>query len=135
MSQVITSASVVTDFSNVQKKPDELIVLRSFKEGEVIVPSCKILRIHAAKAYSTFYFTDGNTFFSSRNLNYHAKDLDDNYFIRVHKSHIVNMLEVKSILKARVKKVILSDGTSIEMSRRKAPIVIAIFEKLNAEKN
>ena len=135
MSQAITSDSPVADFSKLNKKPDDLIVLRSFKEGEVIVPSSKILRIHAAKAYSTFYFTDGKTFFSSRNLNYHAKDLDDKYFIRVHKSHIVNMLEVKSILKARTKKVILTDGTSIEMSRRKAPIVISIFEKLNAEKN
>ena len=79
-----------------------------------------------------FYFADGQRFFSSHNLSYHTKQLDNRFFQRIHKSHIINLTQVKEVLNDKVKKVILQDGSLIEVSRRKASGFLRIFRLLSA---
>ncbi len=111
---------------------NDYIVLKSFKEGALVIPYNKIIRIEAAKSYSMFYFTDGTRFFSSHNLSYHARQLDTRFFQRIHKSHIVNVSQVQEVITDKVKKVMLTDGSLIEVSRRKASTFIRLFKMMIA---
>ncbi|GDX52196.1 hypothetical protein LBMAG27_12430 [Bacteroidota bacterium] len=110
----------------------DYVVLKSFKEGALVIPYNKIVRIEAAKSYSMFYFADGTRFFSSHNLSYHARQLDTRFFQRIHKSHIINLSQVKEVITDKVKKVILFDGSLIEVSRRKASSFVRMFKLMMA---
>ena len=110
----------------------DYVVLKSFKEGVLVIPYNKIVRIEAAKSYSMFYFVDGTRFFSSHNLSYHARQLDTRFFHRIHKSHIINFSQVKEVITDRVKKVMLFDGSLIEVSRRKASSFVRMFKLMMA---
>ena len=79
-----------------------------------------------------FYFADGTRFFSSHNLSYHARQLDQRFFQRIHKSHIINLNQVKEIITDKVKKVMLFDGSLIEVSRRKATSFVRMFKVMMA---
>ncbi len=110
----------------------DYVVLKSFKEGALVIPYNKIVRIEAAKSYSMFYFADGTRFFSSHNLSYHARQLDNRFFQRIHKSHIINLSQVKEVITEKVKKVMLFDGSLIEVSRRKASSFVRMFKLMMA---
>ncbi len=110
----------------------DYVVLKSFKEGALVIPYNKIVRVEAAKSYSMFYFADGTRFFSSHNLSYHARQLDSRFFQRIHKSHIVNLSQVKEVITDKVKKVMLYDGSLIEVSRRKASSFVRLFKVMMA---
>ncbi len=110
----------------------DYVVLKSFKEGALVIPYNKIVRIEAAKSYSMFYFADGTRFFSSHNLSYHARQLDTRFFQRIHKSHIINLSQVKEVITDKVKKVMLFDGSLIEVSRRKASSFVRMFKLMMA---
>lgn len=110
----------------------DYVVLKSFKEGALVIPYNKIIRIEAAKSYSMFYFADGTRFFSSHNLSYHARQLDTRFFQRIHKSHIINLSQVKEVITDKVKKVMLFDGSLIEVSRRKASSFVRMFKLMMA---
>lgn len=114
---------------------NDYVVLKSFKEGALVIPYNRIVRVEAAKSYSMFYFADGTRFFSSHNLSYHARQLDSRNFQRIHKSHIVNLSQIKEIITEKVKKVVLHDGSFIEISRRKASSFIRLFKMLSAVSN
>ncbi|MEI7802240.1 MAG: LytTR family DNA-binding domain-containing protein [Bacteroidota bacterium] len=111
---------------------NDYVVLKSFKEGALVIPYSKIVRVEAAKSYSMFYFADGTRFFSSHNLSYHARQLDQRYFQRIHKSHIINLNQVKEVITDKVKKVMLFDGSLIEVSRRKASSFVRMFKLMMA---
>ncbi len=111
------------------------IRLRSFKDGELIIQCNQIIRIEAAKAYSYFYLTGGKVVLSSRNLNYHIKVLDTRYFLRPHRSHIVNVLHVAKLLSTIPRKLQMDDGSVIEYSRKKADEVESKLSNLIPGKN
>ncbi len=111
---------------------NDYVVLKSFKEGALVIPYNKIVRVEAAKSYSMFYFSDGTRFFSSHNLSYHARQLDQRFFQRIHKSHIINLSQVKEVITDKVKRVMLFDGSLIEVSRRKATSFVRMFKLMMA---
>ena len=121
-----------SDYSKPTGGLNDYVVLKSFKEGALVIPYSKIVRVEAAKSYSMFYFADGTRFFSSHNLSYHARQLDQKFFQRIHKSHIINLNQVKEIITDKVKKVMLFDGSLIEVSRRKATSFVRMFKVMMA---
>ncbi len=134
---ITTFSSRINSFINLETNNSsggltDYIVLKSFKEGALVIPYTKIVRVEAAKSYSMFYFADGTRFFSSHNLSYHARQLDPRFFQRIHKSHIVNLNMIKEVINDKVKKVVLTDGTLIEISRRKASRFVRIFKLMMA---
>lgn len=129
------SPMLKTDSSPSTGGLNDYVVLKSFKEGALVIPYNRIVRVEAAKSYSMFYFADGTRFFSSHNLSYHARQLDSRNFQRIHKSHIVNLSQIKEIITEKVKKVVLHDGSFIEISRRKASSFIRLFKMLSAVSN
>ena len=101
----------------------DYIVLKTHKDGLFFIPYCNIIRVEAAQSYALFYFTDGTNFLCSHNLSYYFKRLDQGCFQRIHKSHIINLNHIASmIIDEKEKKVVLSDTTIIKISRRKVDL-------------
>lgn len=78
-----------------------------------------IVRCLGENNYTRFYFTDGEPRLISKPLSEYEELLSDYNFIRVHKSHLVNANQISSFVKRDGGYLIMSDGFSVPVSRRK----------------
>lgn len=80
-----------------------------------------IIRLEAEGCYTKVIFKDGKNAIVSRTL----KDFEDTVpkqkFFRIHKSHLINLKYIKDYSKIGGNFVTMTDGSKIEISRRKAP--------------
>jgi len=97
-----------------------------------LLPLENILHVASARIYSIFYMRNSTQqYVSSRNLGSVYQQLKDDNFLRVHKSHIINLHEVKAYKSARGGKIILSDDTIINVSQRKKTQLLKQLHQLN----
>ena len=54
----------------------------------------------------------------------------DSNFFRIHNSHLINMAHVRKYLKGKTPRVVMSDGTEIDISTRKKDAFLRNFAKL-----
>lgn len=88
-----------------------------------------IIRIQAHSNYCRIYFTDRpTTLVVSKVLHLVQANLPANMFVRVHRSHLVNRLFIKSVLGSHTKKVELTNGEFVTVSRRRH----AVFNPINS---
>jgi two-component system LytT family response regulator len=87
-----------------------------------------IVRCEADGSYTTFYLTDKRKLMISAGLKHYEELLPESEFIRVHHHHLINMNHVVRFLKEDGGYAVMSDGSMIEISRRKKE---AFMEKLN----
>lgn len=85
-------------------------------EGVHLLTIADIVRCEAENNYTFFHLTGHRRFCASKTLKEIEGMLRDHDFVRVHKSHLVNMQFVGQI--GRDGSVQLTDGTAIMMSRR-----------------
>lgn len=95
----------------------------------VTIPIEKIIRLEGDCNYTVVY-TQNNKYVSSRTLKRFEEVLDKNLFVRVHKSHIINMRYLHNVQLNNIE-VKFNDGKSIEVSRRKLKEVVEKFETYN----
>lgn len=87
-----------------------------------------IIRCEADGSYTSFYLTDKRKLLISLGLKHYEELLADADFIRVHHHHLINMNHVVRYIKEDGGTAIMSDGSNIEISRRKKD---TFLEKLN----
>jgi two-component system LytT family response regulator len=87
-----------------------------------------IVRCEADGSYTNFYLADKRKLMISAGLKHYEELLPENDFIRVHHHHLINMNHVVRFLKEDGGYAVMSDGSKIEISRRKKE---AFMEKLN----
>lgn len=98
-------------------EPDKITL--STAEGLEFVRLKEIVRLEAAGSYTTFYLRGGKKILVSKNLKEYEAMLPGRSFFRVHNSHIINLTEVKSMLKTDGGYAIMNDGATILISPRK----------------
>lgn len=81
-----------------------------------------IIRMQAERNYTRFFFTDGKNFCSAKTLKDYEEMLPENIFVRVHRTHLVNRNFIKQYDRDGL--LILQDGSSVEVSRRKKEQVL-----------
>ncbi len=123
MNQVTTAPNNPTE-KFVEEKSN-LIKLHYFNRF-VRIPVEKIIRLEGNCNYTVVH-TQNNQYVSSRTLKHFEGILDESFFVRVHKSHIVNMRHVKD-LQAACCEIKFEKGNPIEVSRRKLKEVVKKFE-------
>lgn len=97
----------------------------------VNVPVEKIVRLEADCNYTVVH-TQTKKYVSARTLKHYEDTLDKTFFIRVHKSHLVNILHAKGLdIQANNSAVAFDGGKNIEISRRKVKAVIEKFSFYN----
>lgn len=84
-----------------------------------------IVRCEGENNYTHFYFTDGSKLLISKPLIEYEEILEGYGFFRTHKTHLVNLMHVKSFIKTDGCALSLSNGHSIPVSRRRKEEVLA----------
>lgn len=91
----------------------------SLAEGIEFIPVREIIRIEAAGAYTNFFLKGGKKLMVSKNLKEYEGMLADHHFMRVHNSHIINLAEVKRMVKSDGGYAVMSDDAQVVISPKK----------------
>lgn len=100
---------------------------KEVKDFKIAVPSSDgvhffkvedILRLEADTSYTHIHLANKKPFIASKTLKHFEEMLEDFNFIRTHKSHLVNAKHITRISNDK-EFVLLTDGTKVEVSRRK----------------
>ncbi len=78
-----------------------------------------IIRCESDNNYTNFYLQTTEQLIVTRTLKEYEIMLKDDSFVRVHQSHLVNLDFVEQYIKGDGGTVIMSDGSEVEISRRK----------------
>ena len=118
-------------FHNLKLYQNDLkkIALPTFS-GLTVFPVKEIIHCKAEVNYTNFFFTSGRKLLVIKTLKEYEELLNDCDFIRVHKSHLVNLHHVKNYTRGEGGTVTMSDGTVVDVSRRKKEEFLQRLENL-----
>jgi two-component system LytT family response regulator len=121
------NTNIDTLLYNVQQKqtPKNMRLCIPSIKGFQVVELDEILYAEASNNYTNFYFTNKRVICTSKSLFEYEELLADAGFVRIHKSFLVNLLHVKEYIRGEGGSVILSDGNTVEVSRRKKDLLMA----------
>jgi two-component system LytT family response regulator len=88
-------------------------------EGFLFVPVADIIHCLGDTNYTHIHLKDGQKILSSKSLKVYEEMLAPHNFFRIHKSHLINMSYLTKYVKGEGGKVIMTDGSELEVSRRK----------------
>jgi two-component system LytT family response regulator len=94
------------------------IVLPSM-EGFEVIQVKDIIRCQANDNFTDFFMADGTQTLICRTLKFYEDLLTDFDFLRVHKSHLINIQKVKKYIKGKGGQVMMSDDSIIDVSPQK----------------
>ncbi|MFO7370074.1 MAG: LytTR family DNA-binding domain-containing protein [Bacteroidales bacterium] len=117
--------SNVRDFSEKLRK----IVLKTF-DSIYVVDLQDIIRCESDNSYTLFYLKDSRKIMVSSVLKDYDELLADSGFIRVHKSHLVNLNYIDKFIKSDGGYLIMKDGASVPVSQRKRDMIMDFFNNL-----
>ena len=101
------------------RETDTLVLPAS--HGFNILAIDDIIRLEAEGSYTKVIYKDGKKKIISRTLKDFEEAIPKDKFFRVHKSHLINLKYIKEYSKISGNYVTMTDGSRIEISRRKAP--------------
>lgn len=114
--------------NNLQQKDSSSFKLAvSTQDGFFFYDPREILRCEGENNYTQFYFLNQKPLLVSRTLKEYEEILSDHGFIRIHKSHLVNIREVTKLDKEGL--LWLSEGTSLAVSRRRREEVLQLLSQ------
>jgi two-component system, LytTR family, response regulator len=87
--------------------------------GLVFVPIKEILYLSSEGNYTTIHLESKQKLVSSRNLGDYENILEQLHFFRIHHSTIINLTQIREYLKGEGGSVILTDGTELDVSKRR----------------
>lgn len=97
-------------------------------EGFELIPSDQVLYCEANDNYTHFYLKNKNKIIACRTLKEIEEQLQDfNFFIRVHHSYIANLNEVSKYIRGEGGYLIMSDGSSVSVSRSRKESLLKLF--------
>ena len=126
-----TRKNVEVLLENIKKPESESPkIILSTSERINIVKVKDIIRCESDNYYTMFYFADGKKLLMSKTLKENEEMLSDYNFIRPHKSHLINVLYIKSFNKHEGGYILMTDGSRVPVSRRKKEKIVEIIYNL-----
>ncbi|HKR04481.1 MAG TPA: LytTR family DNA-binding domain-containing protein [Bacteroidia bacterium] len=98
--------------------------------GFVFAQVSDIVRCQSDDMYTTFYFYDKSKLMVSRTLKECEELLGEWGFFRTHASHLINMRFIKEYLRGEGGQVTMTDGSTVDVSRRKKDDFVKALNKL-----
>jgi two-component system LytT family response regulator len=102
----------------IMNKQLQKIVLPLLNGFEVIQVK-EIVRCEANDNFTDFILIDGRRLLICRTLKFYEEVLSEFDFLRIHKSHLINLQHVKKYLKGKGGQVIMTDGSTVDVSPAK----------------
>lgn len=109
----------------VRHSPQKMKLCVSSLKGFQVVELDDILYAESSGNYTNLYFINQPMICTSKPMHEYEEILEDVGFTRIHKSFLVNLLHVKEYIRGEGGSVILSNGTEVEVSRRKKETFIS----------
>ncbi len=109
------------------KKIDKLVLPTA--EGIHVVRVENIIRCLADDYYTIFYTKDGNKITVSRTLKEYAETLENLNFFRTHRSNLINLDYVDRFVNTDGGYVVMQNGDSVEVSRRRKKLLLEALMK------
>ncbi len=97
-------------------------------EGVLLLPLPDIIRIQALGSYCTIYLSYNKKIMASKPLADFEPFLIANGFLRVHKSHLINLYHVQRYVKGDGGTAVMSDGSEVSVSRGGKPVLVERLE-------
>jgi len=113
-------------FQQVQKPEPQRIPL-PLGDGLMFVLVADIVRLQSDSNYTTFYLANHDKVLVSRTMGEYEAVLEKQNFCRVHHSHIINLTHLRRYVKTDGGYVEMSDGSKVEISRRKKDDFVAML--------
>jgi two-component system LytT family response regulator len=111
-----------------QQAPMEQLAIPA-QTGMIFIKVPDILYCEADSNYTRIFLMNGQKIVSSRTLKEYEELLTDNGFIRIHHSHLINKSHVVQYIKGEGGQVVMKDGVSLSVSRRKKEEVVEKLSK------
>lgn len=111
-------SKILAENLNTMDKLEHKIVLPLMNGFEVIRVK-EVIRIQANDNFSDFHMLDGSRKVICRTLKHYEDLLSDFNFLRVHKSHLVNLHYVRRYIKGKGGQLVMSDDSEVEVSQAK----------------
>lgn len=86
-----------------------------------------IVRCESDSSYTIFFMNSKEKIVVSKNLKNYEDLLSDRKFLRIHKSHLINTRYVEQYINGDGGQVVMSDGSTVEVSRRKKEELIRLM--------
>ena len=97
-------------------------------EGFELIPADQVISCEADDNYTYFFLKNKNKIIACRTLKEMEEQLQDfNFFVRVHHSYMVNRNEVKKYVRGEGGYLIMSDGSTINVSRSRKEALLKWF--------
>lgn len=115
---------------NVQRPAgDDFSISLSTSEGVEFIPLSQIIRLEAKGPYTTFFMKNGSSLMVCKNLKEYELLLTDYNFFRLHNSYMVNMKEVKKMIKADGGYAVMNDDAMIAISPKKKDEFLHLMQR------
>jgi two-component system, LytTR family, response regulator len=124
--QYSVHTQVLMENLRVVNKQLQKIVLPQM-EGFEVIQVQDIIRCQANDNFTDFYLTNGTRTLICRTLKFYEDMLGDFDFLRVHKSHLINLQKVKKYLKGKGGQIIMSDDSVVEVSPQRKQELLTRF--------
>ncbi|MEO6357751.1 MAG: LytTR family DNA-binding domain-containing protein [Ferruginibacter sp.] len=97
-------------------------------EGFELVPTDTVLYLEANDNYTHLFLKDKTKIIACRTLKDMGEQIQDfNFFLRVHHSYIVNLNEVTKYVRGEGGYLVMSDGSSLNVSRSRKDALLKFF--------
>jgi two-component system, LytTR family, response regulator len=126
--EVNSSIKVLLDNFKSKSEPKK-IVLSTIDQIHVVEID-DIVRCESDDCYTRFFFNDGKSLLICKTLKEYDMLLEEQNFLRPHKSHLINIKHITAYLKNEGGCILMSDGKKIPVSRRKRDKIISIIHEL-----
>ena len=95
------------------------IFLLPTSQGVELIDCCALVRVEAISNYCKLHFANGKTLVVAKVLAWFEEQLSAKGFVRLHRSHLVNMQFILRLNDEKRMEVVLKNYYSIPVSRRK----------------
>jgi two-component system, LytTR family, response regulator len=126
--EINSSIKVLLD--NLKSKTEPKKMVLSTLDQIHVVEIEDIVRCESDDCYTKFIFNDGKVLLICKTLKEYDTLLEEQNFLRPHKSHLINIKYITGYLKNDGGCILMSDGMKIPVSRRKKDKVMSIIHKL-----
>ena len=114
-----TNAEALMHNVNKAGNPAEMRLCLPTMKGFIVLKLDDIIYCEAERSYTVFHLEGNKTVMVSKPLFDYDNLLKDTFFLRIHKSFLINLHHVKEYQRGEGGIVIMSDNAEIEVSRRK----------------
>jgi two-component system LytT family response regulator len=121
------SLQSLTDMVRNHRRPQRITLFHA--RGFRIVDPRNIVRLEAENNCTMLYFTDGTRYLDTKTLKVFEDTLDPENFIRVHKSHMINLDYLREYLSNEGGEAVMHDGYHVPVSRNKLSEFLAAVKR------